>query len=152
MSDPITVQTYCIRHGPNWFKLVQTRCRLVQTRFRRTGSDTVQTDTGSDTVQTGSDTVQTYWIGHGSDWFRLGGDWIRHGSHWLRFYKEFLRRDPKLPPCNPPNSHKTITDGVGARGVAGSGEKKPLGIGELGCADGCGQRGWGVAGNGCRRG
>ena len=42
---------------------------------------------------------------------------------------------------------RTAADGVGARmselGVAGNGweEKMPLGLSELGCADGCGRRG-----------
>ena len=48
---------------------------------------------------------------------------------------------------------RTAADGVGAREwleIGGtSGEKKPLGMSELGCVDGCGRRGYkGVAGNG----
>ena len=41
-------------------------------------------------------------------------------------------------------------DGVGAREwLEMGGEKKPLGVSELGCADGCGRRGCeGVAGSG----
>ena len=45
---------------------------------------------------------------------------------------------------------RTVADGVGAREwVEMGGEKKPLGMSELGCVDGCGRRGCkGVAGNG----
>ena len=45
---------------------------------------------------------------------------------------------------------RTAADGVGAREwLEMGGEKKPLGMSELGCADGCGRRGCkGVAGNG----
>ena len=48
---------------------------------------------------------------------------------------------------------RTAADGVGAREwLEMGGEKKPLEISELGCADGCGRRGCeGVAGNGWRR-
>ena len=44
---------------------------------------------------------------------------------------------------------RTAADGMGARGwLEMGGEKKPLGMSELGCADGCGRRGCkGVAGN-----
>ena len=45
---------------------------------------------------------------------------------------------------------QTAADGVGAREWLEMGaEKKPLGMSELGCADGCGRRGCkGVAGHG----
>ena len=45
---------------------------------------------------------------------------------------------------------RTAADGVVARGwLEMGGEKKPMEIRELGCADGCGRRGCkGVAGNG----
>ena len=45
---------------------------------------------------------------------------------------------------------RTAADGVGARGwLEMGGEKKPLVMSDLGCADGCGRRGCkGVAGNG----
>ena len=45
---------------------------------------------------------------------------------------------------------RTAADGVGAREwLEMDGEKNPLGMSELGCADGCGRRGCkGVAGNG----
>ena len=45
---------------------------------------------------------------------------------------------------------RTAADGVGAREwLEMGGEKKPLQMSELGCADGCGRRGCkGVAGNG----
>ena len=45
---------------------------------------------------------------------------------------------------------RTAADGVGAREwLEMGGEEKPLGMSELGCADGCGRRGCkGVAGNG----
>ena len=45
---------------------------------------------------------------------------------------------------------RTAADGVGAsEWLDMGGEKKPLGMSELGCADGCGRRGRkGVAGNG----
>ena len=37
---------------------------------------------------------------------------------------------------------RTAADGVGARGwLEMGGEKKPLGMSEVGCADGCGRRG-----------
>ena len=53
---------------------------------------------------------------------------------------------------------RTAADGVGARELLEmGGEKKPLEISELGCADGCGREmgsencadGCGVVGNGC---
>ena len=49
---------------------------------------------------------------------------------------------------------RTAADGVGAREwLEMGGEKKPLGMSELGCADGCGRRGCkGVAGNGWEAG
>ena len=47
---------------------------------------------------------------------------------------------------------RTAADGVGARVAGnGSGEKKPLVMSELGCADGCGREmGAENCGNGCR--
>ena len=44
---------------------------------------------------------------------------------------------------------RTAADGVGAREwLEMGGEKKPLGMSELGCADGCGRRCKRMAGNG----
>ena len=123
----------------------------------QTGSDTVLLDqtrfrqTLVHTVQTGSDTVQTYWIGHGSWVVETGSDTGLSG------WKNFLH--VTLPTATKPSRTAWVQGGWLEVGEEAAGDRRawlrgrlrtawvgsgwkwvPLGMSDLGCADGCGRQ------------